>query len=125
MTVPIHHLRFPLAVDAAGGRVAREGDEGRYIEQLIRQVLLTAPGERVHRPSFGAGLRRLVFAPLSPATASLTQTLVFQALDNWLGSLIRVDDVRAEARGERLDVNVTYTVLARREQRFLNLEVTP
>ncbi|MEE8523774.1 MAG: GPW/gp25 family protein, partial [Thermoanaerobaculia bacterium] len=95
-----------------------------YIRQLIRQVLLTAPGERVHRPDFGAGLRRLVFAPNSPATASLTQTTVYQALTTWLGQLIEVEDVQAQAHGERLEITIAYLIRARGERRFLNVEVT-
>lgn len=121
---PIDAVYYPLAIDGDGGRLRHESDYEAYIRQLIRQVLLTAPGERVHRPDFGAGLRRMIFAPNSPATASLTQTLVYQALDRWLGRLIKVDEVQAEADDSRLDVTVVYTILARREKRYLTLEVT-
>lgn len=121
---PIHAIHYPITVDAGGGRLRKESDDEDYVRQLIRQVLLTNPGERVHRPDFGAGVRRLLFAPLSPATASLAQTAVYQALTTWLGRLIEVEDVRAEARGERLDVEIHYVLRARGERRFLNLEVT-
>ena len=124
MAHPINAIHYPFGIDAAAGRLRQETDYETYIRQLIFQVLLTAPGERVNRPDFGAGLRKLVFAPNGPSTASLTQTLVFQALTTWLGRLIRVDDVRSEAREERLDVTVVYTIIARNEQRFLNVEVT-
>jgi len=124
MPAPIHALRNPLAIDAGGGRVKQETDYEEYIRQLIRQVLLTAPGERVHRPDFGAGVRRLIFAPNSPATASLTQTTVYQALTTWLGRLIEVEDVQAEANGERLEITIAYLIRARGERRFLNVEVT-
>src|SRR4051812_6432769 len=101
----IHH---PLSVAAAGGRLRQEADYEAYIRQLIRQVLLTAPGERINRPEFGAGVRRLVFSPLSPASASLAQTTVYQALTTLLGTLIRVENVEATAiEPGRLDVVVT------------------
>lgn len=118
----IHH---PLAIAPASGRLRQETNYEAYIRQLIRQVLLTAPGERVNRPDFGAGVRRLVFAPLSPATATLAQTTVYQALTTWLDLLIRVEDVRVEI-GEpgRLDITVAYLLRARGEKRFLNVEVT-
>jgi len=124
MPFPIAAIHYPFEVDRGGGRLRQETDYAEYIKQLIFQVLLTSPGERVHRPDFGAGLRRMIFAPNSPGTASLTQTIVLQALERWLGRLIRVDDVTAEARNERLEVGVLYTILARQEQRFLNVEVT-
>ena len=124
MHQPIAAIHYPFGTDRSGGRLRQETDYPEYVKQLIFQVLLTSPGERVHRPDFGAGLRRMVFAPNSPGTASLTQAVVLQALDRWLGRLIRVDDVTAEAKGERLEVTVVYTILARQEQRFLNVEVT-
>lgn len=124
MAEPITAVRYPLAIDGRLGRLARESDYESYIAQLIRQVLFTAQGERVNRPDFGAGVKRLVFGPNSPATASLAQTMVYQALDKWLGSLIRTDDVQAKADAERLNITVVYTILAKGEQRFLNVEVT-
>lgn len=118
----IHH---PLAISARSGRLRQETDYEAYIRQLIRQVLLTAPGERINRPEFGAGVRRLVFAPLSTATASLAQTTIYQALNASLDALIRVEDVRAQAiEPGRLDITVTYLLRARGERRFLNVEVT-
>jgi uncharacterized protein len=118
-------IYHPVSVAPASGRLRQETDYDAYIRQLIRQVLLTAPGERINRPEFGAGVRRLVFAPLSPATASLAQTTIYQALTTWLGTLIRVDNVEATTTEPgRLDILVTYLLRARGERRFLNVEVT-
>jgi phage baseplate assembly protein W len=117
-------FRFPVAIDQARGELAKETDYEEYVKQLIRQVLLTSPGERVNRPDFGAGLRRMVFAPNDDATASLLQTTIFQALTRWLGDLISVDKIEAQAVDSELDVAVTYTIKARGTQTVLNLEVT-
>jgi hypothetical protein len=124
MSTPITSVRFPFAINEKLGRLAQENNYEEYIKQLIRQVLFTAQGERINRPDFGAGVKRLVFAPNSPATASLAQTLIFQALTRWLGTLIRTESVEAEAEGERLNITIGYTILARQERRLLNLEVT-
>jgi len=120
----LHALAYPVAVDAGAGRIARVTDYDEYVRQLVRQVLLTAHGERICRPTFGAGLRHMVLAPNSPGTASMAQTIVYQALTTWLATIIRVDDVRTEADREILRVLVLYTVLARGEQRELAIEVT-
>jgi uncharacterized protein len=117
-------LRHPVAVDASLGRFRKEPEYPAYVVQLIKQVLLTAPGERVNRPDFGAGLRRLVFAPSSQETATLLQATVFQSLDRWLGTLIKVDRVEAAFEDGRLDVMIAYTVKSRGDQDVLNLEVT-
>jgi Bacteriophage baseplate protein W len=124
MSRPITSIRFPFAINDQLGRLAQENDYEEYIKQLIRQVLFTAQGERINRPDFGAGVKRLVFAPNSTATASLAQTLIFQALTTWLGTLIRTDAVEAEAADERLNITIAYTILARQQRRFLNVEVT-
>ena len=124
MSTPITSIRFPFAINEKLGRLAQENDYEEYIKQLIRQVLFTAQGERINRPDFGAGVKRLVFAPNSPATASLAQTLIFQALTRWLGTLIRTESVEAEAVEEQLNITIGYTILAKQERRFLNLEVT-
>lgn len=124
MAEPVDAFQFPIRIDRALGRVKREPDYEKYVAQLIRQVLLTAPGERPHRPSFGAGLRRMVFAPNDEASVGLVQTAVFQNLTQWLGTLITVDEVRAVPSDSRLDVAVVYTLKARGTRQVLNLEVT-
>jgi phage baseplate assembly protein W len=120
----IDAIQFPISIDRTLGQLKKETDYERYIAELIRQVLLTAPGERAHRPDFGAGLRRMVFAPTDDATAALLQTTVFQNLSKWLGELISVDNVRVQSQDSRLDVTVDYTIKARGVRQVLNLEVT-
>jgi phage baseplate assembly protein W len=124
MATPVNAFHFPVAIDAGRGQLRQEPDYARYVSQLVRQVILTAPGERAHRPDFGAGLRRMVFAPIDDTAASLIQATIFQSLNQWLGSLITVDDVRSVATEGRLDVTITYTLKARGDKQVLNLEVT-
>lgn len=124
MNTPITSIHYPFAIDAGVGRLAEETDYAAHVEQMIKQVLFTNPGERINRPDFGCGLRRMVFAPNSEVTASLTQVMVFQALETWLGNLINVDEVRVKAIEEVLEVGIVYVLKARQERRYLNLEVT-
>ena len=124
MAAPIDSLSHPLRVDAGLGEIDRETDHGAHIEQMMRQVLFTSPGERINRPDFGCGIQRMVFAPNSEATANLLKVSIFQALDKWLGALIRVDDVRVQALDERLEVRIAYLLRSRQERRLLNVEVT-
>ncbi len=53
------------------------------IEQAIRIILLTTPGERMMRPDFGAGLKSLIFSPMSTTTAALAQYNIQKALIQW------------------------------------------
>ena len=123
MAEPLHALRYPFGIDAGGGRAAEESDYEAYVRQLIRQVLLTAPGERINRPDFGAGVRRMVFQPTSPEIAAMVQTFVYQALSRWLGTVIKVEDIRVSSVESTLVIDVTYLVIQRGETRLLREEV--
>jgi uncharacterized protein len=85
-------LLYPFAIDAASGQAAQT-DYASHVDQMIRQVLLTDPGERVCLPSFGAGLRRLLFAPMNSSLGVSTKLIVTQSLNQWLGDQITVQDV--------------------------------
>jgi uncharacterized protein len=123
-TSPDRRFAFPFAIGSIGGSVAEEPDYDVYVARLIRQVLLTSKGERICRPDFGAGIRRQVFAPNNDATAALTRTIIYEALERWLGSILRTEGVVVRADNEILHITITYYVHARGERRVLNEEVT-
>jgi uncharacterized protein len=74
-------LNFPLRTNARGELMLVTGSED--IEQSIRIILGTRPGERVMRPTFGCRAHELVFDPRSAETMSLLQEYVSQALRIW------------------------------------------
>jgi len=86
-------LNFPLRTDARGQLILNTGSAD--IEQAIRIILSTRPGERVMRPTFGCRVHELLFEPRSPTTISLLQEYVHDALRVW------------EPRIEVIQVNVT------------------
>jgi phage baseplate assembly protein W len=110
---------FPYAVDLRGRTASTGSDE--HVRDLVEQVLFTAPGERVNRPSFGSGLLQLVFAPLSDELVGATQFLVQGALQQWLGDVIEVESVDVEGEDSTLAVQIVYTVRRTGERRTLEL----
>src|SRR5271157_618763 len=88
---------FPFLIDAASGQAAQASYQD-HVDQMIRQILLTDPGERVCMPTFGAGLRRLLFAPLNSSLAATTKLVVTQALNQWLGNQIKVQNVTVQTQ---------------------------
>jgi uncharacterized protein len=103
-------LDYPYHFDSRGRSATT--DERDHIRDLVEQVLLTSPGERVMRPDFGAGLLALVFEPNSSTVAATTQFLVQSGLQRHLSGLIAVDSVSVENIDAALQVTVRYTVLA-------------
>ena len=101
-------IAYPFEIDGRGRTADASQDE--HIRQLIEQVLFTSPGERVNRPTFGSGVKQLVFAPNSDELASATEFTVQGALQQWLGHLIKVEGVNVESEDATLTITVTYVV---------------
>jgi len=120
----IHAIDYPFAIDGGLGQLAVETNYDVHVEHLIKQVLFTNPGERINRPDFGCGIRRMIFAPNSTESASLAQVTIYQALESWLANVIKVDQVDVKAQEEILTINISYWLKARNERRYLNMEVS-
>ena len=86
---------FPFRIDAASGQAAQAAYQD-HVDQMIRQILLTDPGERVCLPTFGAGLRRLLFAPLTAQLQASATMIITQSLSAWLSNQITVQNVTVE-----------------------------
>jgi phage baseplate assembly protein W len=100
------HLDYPYSIDARGR--TSETTEEEWVRDLVEQVLFTAPGERVNRPTFGSGVMRLVFDPNSGELATATQFLVQGALQQWLGDLVEVHAVDVSNEDATLQVAVRF-----------------
>lgn len=122
MTAPLSRLPrqdfgYPFRVDLTSQQTAQTTYPA-HVEQMVRQLLLTSPGERVDLPQFGCGLRALVFAPMSDALAATVQLRVVQALNQWLAGVVTAAQVTVETSAENtaltdgtLAVTVSYTVV--------------
>jgi phage baseplate assembly protein W len=103
-------LDFPWAVDGTGRTATTGRDE--HVRDLIEQVLLTSPGERVMRPEFGAGLLAQVFAPGGPEAAAASQFLIQASLERELANVITIESVEVQARDAALIATIAYVVRA-------------
>ena len=109
------NIDFPFRIDSQK-RTASTGIED-HVRDLIEQLLFTAPGERVNRPTFGSGLPQMIFGPNSPEMAAAVQFLVQGALQQYLAELIQVSSVQVDAVDSSLRVQVDY-VLTRTQERL-------
>jgi hypothetical protein len=97
----------PLHVDARG-RTATTHEQD-WLRDLVRAVLFTAPGERVHRPDFGSGVLQLVFQPASAEVATTVQFVIQGALQQWVGHLVEIGGVDVTGTSDSLRITVTWT----------------
>ena len=117
----MRELDFPYRFDGLGRTASADRDD--HIRDLIEQVLLTAPSERVMRPDFGSSLLALVFEPNSTTLAATTQMLVQGALQQHLSHLIAVQAVDVINDDGALRVDVRYVALRDRTTHSANLTV--
>jgi len=117
MTIARQDYAFPFRIDAASQQTAQIAYPA-HVDQMVRQLLLTTPGERVDLPQFGCGLRALVFAPNNDALAATVKLRVIQGLSQWLAGVMNVVDVAVggAATGAApgpgtLELTVTYTLV--------------
>jgi uncharacterized protein len=110
-------LAFPLGVDA-GGRIALAPGE-LDVEQAMRIILDTAPGERPMRPEFGCAAHECIFERLEADTLARVERAVRVALDRW-EPRVAVEAVTFEQRGEtELVTHVVYRLRATNSVRNL------
>jgi phage baseplate assembly protein W len=108
------NLAFPYGFDRSGSTA--QADSGRHVRDMIEQVILTSPGERVNRPTFGCGTAQLVFAPNSDTLAGAQQQIIQSSLQIWLSDVIRVQGVDVEARDATLVITVRYIIIQTQQQ---------
>ncbi|WP_213803538.1 GPW/gp25 family protein [Granulicella sp. dw_53] len=103
------NLRYPYQFDSSGwtARIDLPG----HVRNMIEQILLTSPGERVNRPTFGTGTAQLVFSPNSDVLAAAQQQVIQASLQQWLSDLIRVQEVVVEAIDSTLLITVRYILI--------------
>lgn len=123
MRTQIKSIYHPVTIDQGLGRFRVENNYANHVEQLIKQLLFTNPGERINRPDFGCGVRRMVFAPNNPSSANLAQITVFQSLTKWLGDLIDVEEVEVDVVEEQLNIKITYILKVLKERKLLNIDL--
>ncbi|MEV6955711.1 GPW/gp25 family protein [Streptomyces sp. NPDC051183] len=82
---------FPLRTDATGAIALVRRDQ--EIEESMRLILGTAPGERPMRPQFGCAIHDHVFSPADAATAAQIGYEVRTSLERWEPRIRLVDVV--------------------------------
>lgn len=117
---------FPFRIDAASRKAALASSYEAHVDQLIRQLLLTSPGERVDLPDFGCGVRRLLFAPNSDPLVAAAQLTIQQSLARWLSREIDVQRVSVSSPspdGNELLVRIDYVLRETLAQKTLEVVV--
>lgn len=71
------YLKFPFRIGSNGPQTSSRSE---HVREQIEQVLFTSPKERVFRPEFGVGIRRLVFEPNNASLLNITRKQLSESL---------------------------------------------
>ena len=72
-------VSLPLAVDPTDGAYALNKETPEAVKQNLKMLLLTSPGERIYRPSFGVGIRGYLFDQIQQTdTFAIRQEIIKQ-----------------------------------------------
>ena len=110
---------FPLRTDTTGGIALVS--KGREIEESIRLILGTAPGERPMRPEFGCRIHDEVFSGINAGTAGRIVQEVRDAIVRW-EPRVELDSVEVSVDAKDpaiLYVELSYTIKTTNDRRNL------
>ena len=103
------HIDYPWRFNLQGRTAATTRVD--HVRDMIEQVLLTAPGERVNRPEFGVGLREILFDGAGQFAAESIAVTARAALLRWLPDDVELVDVTADGVDSALHLTVSYRIL--------------
>jgi uncharacterized protein len=109
-------LSFPIGVDHHGAIGLARGEQD--IEQAIKIVLGTAPGERQMRPEFGCGIHDFIFDTIDAELIGNMDHAIRAAIDRWEPriEITNIDFDLARMGDGMLEIELTYMVLATSRQ---------
>jgi phage baseplate assembly protein W len=101
------HLAFPFRI-GQDGRTATPASVDDHVRDEVIQLLLTNPGERPFQPSFGGGVRKLIFEPASDVLRGMTKARITQALTTWLGQRLTLEALEVTFVDSTIEVEIRY-----------------
>lgn len=81
--MPGYSPKLPLELDHHDGFGLTQNHH-EVAKQNLKMLILTNPGERIMEPSFGAGIRRLLFEPNTLVTSELIKQNIFDQVGKFL-----------------------------------------
>jgi phage baseplate assembly protein W len=109
MDIDAQGLAFPLRLGP--GRSLAVVDLEHDVRAMIEQILLTAPGERVNRPTFGVGIYAYVFEPNSQFLATQLRTALDENVYEHLGKNVRILALDVTTADAQLHVDIQFEIV--------------
>ena len=105
------YLKFPFTVGRNGPQTS---SRSAHVREQIEQVLYTSPKERVFRPEFGVGIRRLVFEPNNAVLWNITRKQLSASLSSALQGEVdpKTLEIKIDHEDNQLIIRISYMLAA-------------
>lgn len=100
-------IDVPFRIAADGTAPATVEGVDLVLDRMIRTIILTMPGERPYRPTFGCWVKALVFTNMSEGAAFQAAAEVRRAIGAW-ENRVEVRDVLFEISDNKIMLNIVW-----------------
>lgn len=114
-------LKFPLSKNSSGIPAASTDED--LIQESLKQILMTVPGERVMRPQFGSNILGLVFENNTEILEHYLDLEIRSAISKFEPRVV-MRNITVERKEEELIITIYYVIVATSAQASVSLAVT-
>jgi phage baseplate assembly protein W len=83
------------------------GENTLVLESNLRNILLTARGERLMFPDFGTNLRAILFEPETPAVETMVRDEVVKAVAKY-EPRVELDRIQVKRAPKQVELNISF-----------------
>lgn len=115
--------RLPISIDDMGN-LQNTLTLKENVQQNLKNLILTSPGERIMDPSFGVGLRNYLFENQSQATTAKLESAIMGQVDTYMPFVEIEQLVLDDSKSNILQIHLRYSVpgVAQDETLFISLK---
>ena len=90
----------------------------------MKNLLLTSPGERIHDPNYGVGIKRFLFEQLHPGTISRIESAIINKINKYLPyvNLESVSVVPDTQSDHKITVQIKFEIPATQQRDELTMD---
>jgi len=117
-------MSWPLGGLTDDGRMAYTTEDDS-VREVIRNILLTRPGERLRRNNFGAGITRFIHQSNTVTTRTMIANVVRKAIEQWETRVIveNVEVIPDQLELATVHINIRYQMRYSRRLNQLTLSL--